>query len=210
MKKLLVLLTVALIWTVGTAPLSYAQIAGTSHDFSGEGWSGGYDEICSACHTPHNADTSVTNAPLWDHVLTTAAYTVYTNPATLDATMDNPPDGVSKLCLSCHDGTVALDAFGGRTPTAGAITGDALLGTDLSDDHPVSFTYDTALATADTELIDPDQAASGPDGGTIADEMLFSDEMHCASCHDVHDGTNKPFLRIVNTASALCLTCHDK
>ena len=47
-------------------------------------------------------------------------------------------------------------------------------------------------------------------GGTIASEMLFGGLVECASCHDPHDNSNAPFLVMANTASALCLTCHDK
>ena len=37
--------------------------------------------------------------------------------------------------------------------------------------------------------------------------------VECASCHDPHveeTATRKTFLRIANTGSALCLTCHNK
>jgi predicted CXXCH cytochrome family protein len=120
------------------------------------------------------------------------------------------PDGSSKLCLSCHDGTVALENFGGVTTGTTEITGDALMGTDLSNDHPVSFTYNTALATADGELEDPSTGLSGL-GGTIDDDMLISGKMQCSSCHDVHNtaGINYMLLKS-NSASALCLTCHIK
>ena len=88
----------------------------------------------------------------------------------------------------------------------------AILGTDLSDDHPISFTYGTTLATADGELFDPTITASGL-GGNIDADMLFgatNDQLECASCHDVHDDTHGNFLIMSNTASALCLTCHNK
>lgn len=182
-----------------------AQITGSAHDFSSDTWNS-TGRICIVCHTPHNADLTVTDSPLWNHDVTTvAAYTVYSGTGTLDATDLGQPDGVSKLCLSCHDGTVALDSFGGATGTT-FLTGSALVGTDLSDDHPISFTYDAALATADGEL-------ATPSGGTVGTLPLFgasSDQMECATCHDVHDDTNGNFLLMDNTASALCLTCHNK
>lgn len=180
-----------------------ADISGSDHDFSGQGWSGG--EICIVCHTPHKADTTVTDAPLWNHEVTVATFTLYSS-STLDATLGQP-DGISKLCLSCHDGTVAIDAFGGKSGSS-YITGSALIGTDISDDHPISFTYNTALATADGGLYDPSTQSSGL-GSTIAADMLFSDKLECASCHDVHDDTYEPFLIKSNAGSALCLTCHN-
>ncbi len=90
------------------------------------------------------------------------------------------------------------------------MTGNALVGTDLSNDHPVSFTYDGALALADLGLFDPTNTQSGL-GGTITATMLQGGKVQCASCHDVHNSANLPNLLLKsNAASALCLTCHDK
>jgi predicted CXXCH cytochrome family protein len=123
------------------------------------------------------------------------------------------PNGVSKLCLSCHDGTVSLDSFGTATGGINFITGTALFGTDLSNDHPISFTYDAALALADLGLNDPTTAPSGI-VAEIDDDMLFgvlNDQLECASCHDPHNGAGvAPMLLKDNAASALCTTCHNK
>ena len=120
------------------------------------------------------------------------------------------PSGSSKLCLSCHDGTVALDNFGGTT-TGTSFISTGLVGTNLSDDHPISFTYDAALATADGGLYNPTTALSGL-GGTITVDLLRGGEMECSSCHDVHNSypANPSLLVITNAGSLLCLTCHDK
>ncbi|MFT7512409.1 MAG: putative CXXCH cytochrome family protein, partial [Candidatus Omnitrophota bacterium] len=177
-------------------------------DFSGEGWSN--DQICLPCHTPHGADTSVTDSPLWNHANSTANYRLYSS-ATLDAS-PGQPTGRSALCLSCHDGTVALDSFGGNTGSEFVgPTEDYFIGTDLSDDHPVSFTFNTALATTDGTLHDPATAVTAL-GGTINADLLFGGQLECASCHDVHNSQNNGdgLLLINNTGSALCLTCHDK
>jgi len=201
--------TLAAAVVIGLPTLASAAITGSAHDLSGGALSGG--EICNVCHTPHNADATVSDAPLWNHEVTaTAAFTLYSS-TTLDATVGQP-SGVSKLCLSCHDGTVAVDAFGGAAGTTliGAINAAADFGTDLSNDHPISFTYNTALSTTDGELFDPSVDTTSL-GGTIAVDMLFSDNMECASCHDVHNALgNANLLLIDNTGSALCLTCHDK
>lgn len=203
MKKIRLLFTFFII--AAFASLSFGQIAGTAHDFTLETWSGG--EICLACHTPHGGDLTVPGAPLWNHELTTATFTLYTGGGTLDATLGQP-SAQSMLCLSCHDGTVALDSYGGTTGST-TITGSGLVGTDLSDDHPISFTYDLTLATADGALHDPGTALSGL-GGTINADLLFAGQMQCASCHDVHGTGIASLLRINNSGSALCLTCHDK
>ena len=200
MKKLIVIMAVFF-----TASTALAQITGSAHDFSGETWNPS-GEICITCHTPHDADAS--NTPLWNHEVTVATFTIYSS-TTLDATTGQP-DGASKLCLSCHDGTVALDNFGGNTTGTNFATGNELIGTDLSDDHPVSFTYDATLASTDGELKDPTTANSGL-GSTIDADLLKAHKMECASCHDVHNGSGVSKLLVKsNSGSALCLTCHSK
>jgi predicted CXXCH cytochrome family protein len=126
---------------------------------------------------------------------------------TLDATINSPSDFGSKLCLSCHDGTVAIDSYGGVTGTD-FMTGPSMLGTDLSNDHPVSFTYNTTLANTDGGLKDPATANSGL-GGTIQEDLLVSDMLECNSCHNIHSSVPK-LLVVSNAGSSLCLTCHAK
>lgn len=216
MKKLFVVLVVALV-LIGTGA-AFAAIVGTKHDLSNVGVAN--NEVCVWCHTPHNSDTTQL-VPLWSHTTTgTASFTTYTS-STLDGTVSQPT-GASKACLSCHDGTVAVGNIaygnyagsldpgphGGATDYAagGTMTGGALLGTDLSNDHPVSITYNTA-----------DTGLRPPVGGTVTDGTITlqlygaaNDMVECASCHNVHDNTNAPFLRASNSQSALCLVCHLK
>lgn len=184
-----------------------SQISGTDHDFSGDGWNS-TGEICVVCHTPHNS-MAEPNAPLWNHELTQADFQLYSS-FTLHAVPEQPT-GSSKLCLSCHDGTVALDAFGQQPGDPGNVLapGPANLGADLTNDHPVSFLFDAALAVSDGGLHDPEVVASGL-GGTIEEDMLFAGRLECASCHDPHSASFPNFLLKDNAGSALCLTCHDK
>ncbi len=191
-------------------------ISGSAHDFSALGWSGG--KICIACHAPHHTDVSTTDAPLWNHEVTAAAYTLYSS-ATLDASIGQP-SGLSKLCLSCHDGTVAVDNFGGVTTGTSFVSTAGNLGSALNDDHPVGFTYDATLVTTDGALHEPTTTniTIGSGGqtksGTIANLMLYSGKMECSSCHDVHNtftadaGTS--LVKVTQAGSALCLTCHNK
>ncbi len=205
MKSTLFVL-ISIFITIVLCSVSQGAITGSSHDFSTTGWSGG--EICLACHAPHN-NASVEDAPLWNHEVSMAVYELYTSP-TFTAEDISQPGGVSKLCLSCHDGTVAVDAFSGNSGTH-VINNRVNLGTDLSNDHPISFTYDSSLATEDGGLFDPAVTPSGVAGGTIDRDMLFAERMECASCHDVHNKfSNLHLLKVNNTGSALCLTCHDK
>ncbi|MBA4369509.1 MAG: cytochrome C [Desulfobacterium sp.] len=211
-KRILLIPFLALTLIIGLTPNVFAAIDGSAHDFGAETWSG--NQICKPCHTPHNASTTVPAAPLWNHTITAATFTLYVDGGTLDATDLTQPTGVSKLCLSCHDGTVAVDAMTGVASPSEFISGPALIGTDLSKSHPISFTYNTALATTDGELFNPSTALSGVGTGTIAQDMLFgasNNKLECASCHDVHNsyGVQKLLVKS-NASSALCLTCHDK
>lgn len=202
-------------------------VVGTKHDLRAVGGGTptgtGLTEVCVSCHTPHQAAGANTQDPLWNHTGTaTAAFGVYAS-TTLQATPTNiggaamGSQSVSMLCMSCHDGTVSVismynppnavtptvAAIAGRISAAGLIISNANVGTDLTNDHPVNFTYSTALATSDGGLKDP---AVTP----AVSALLIGSTMQCSSCHDVHDNTNAPFLVVSNTASALCTTCHTK
>ncbi len=190
----------------------YAAITGSKHDLSGKGW--GTDEICKFCHTPHNA-VVVTgySAPLWNHQVTTATYTLYTSP-TLQKYPGDPPTqqplGPSKLCLSCHDGTVAIDSYGGRTGT-NPISGAANLGTNLSDDHPVSIHWEHQ--TVDNKC---DGCHFG-NGGMYSSDLPFygsrpNQTVECGTCHEPHNKfpANTRMLRKSLNSSELCLYCHEK
>jgi len=199
---------------LGTPLAISGTITGSQHDFTTKAWSGG--KICVACHTPHNSDTSVADAPLWNHSNSTQTYTLYSSP-TMNATVGQP-GGNSKLCLSCHDGTVAVDSFGGTTGTT-MISATNNIGNRLNDDHPIGFVYNTALATADGALHDPSVktvtigSGSQTKTGTLASVMLFNGKLECDSCHDVHNTFtvgSTGLLRVAAAGSAICLSCHNK
>ncbi|MBI4687612.1 MAG: hypothetical protein HY756_07500 [Nitrospirae bacterium] len=164
------------------------------------------EQICIFCHTPHNARRDIPY--LWNRQDTTVNYIPYQS-STLYASVGQP-SGTSKLCLSCHDGTIALGALISEpqeVPFQGGIRfipeGPTKLGTDLSDDHPVSFIYDSALAISNGELIDP----SGLPSVVRLDR---NGQLQCTACHDPHDDTYGKFLVMANNYSALCTACHDK
>lgn len=192
----------------------FSQIAGTAHDFTSETWAPITDRSCGVCHTTHQA-ISITSAPLWNHEATTVAgYILYNSPTFNGNATITDPSASSRLCLSCHDGTVALENFGGVTTGTNYIDPAFRIGgpggNDLSTDHPISFDYTDALATTDGGLHPPTVSNSGL-GSTIDNDMLFGSKMECASCHDVHNKYGvSHLLKMSNTNSELCLTCHNK
>ncbi len=208
MKRTPVVVAASLL--VSTA--GFGAVEGTAHDLSGQGLNP-TSEVCVFCHTPHGAIPVV---PLWNHTLSTESYSEYSSP-TLQAESAPAPlqnsTGVSNLCLSCHDGSVALSMMVNIPPTGdpeiglmGAVS--ANLGTDLSNDHPINIVYDAALVARDPEL-----ALPGPGGANLPRIELFgpgANEVQCASCHDPHDDSIRPFLVKSTAGSALCLVCHLK
>jgi len=204
MKKVIAVFTL-----LASTPVAAGTIVGSEHDFSTQGWT---NQICIVCHTPHNADTSVVAAPLWNHEVTNSTFILYNSP-TLEGTV-NQPSGTSKLCLSCHDGTVAVDNFGGTTSGTNFIDGPANFGVDLSNDHPISITYENVL---DTGLADPATlvtigSAGSSRTGSLTQLLIPAGTVECASCHDVHNTFTAAgnLLKISNDSSSLCLTCHTK
>ena len=189
------------------SPLAQAGIVTSKHNLSVSGpgavRASGETQICIFCHAPHN---SAPSSPLWNRRNSGGTYTPYTSSTALA----NPgqPTGASQLCLSCHDGTIALGEVLSRSSViamSGGVTampvGAGRLGTDLSDDHPISFAYSPTLASASGELVSP---------STLTGKVRLdgAGQMQCTSCHDPHDDSNGKFLVISNQASALCQTCH--
>jgi predicted CXXCH cytochrome family protein len=155
-------------------------------------------QICIFCHTPHGSSPV---APLWNRTNSGATYVLYTS-STLNST-SGQPNGSSVLCLACHDGTIALgNVINPSTPIT-MVTGTMPRGnltTDLSNDHPVSFIYNGALAAADGQLLTPPLSTVVLDGAS---------RVQCTSCHDPHKNVYTKFLLASNDNSALCLLCHN-
>ena len=163
-------------------------------------------EVCVFCHTPHNATG---DGPLWNHAMSAAAYTPYSS-STLKAAVGQPT-GASKLCLGCHDGTVALGMVGSRPApipmqggSAAISSGRSYIGTDLSAHHPVSFDYQTTYAAVPGEYRAPSTLGNGNNV-----RLDRAGQLQCTSCHDPHNNQYGAFLVMDNTASALCVQCHS-
>jgi predicted CXXCH cytochrome family protein len=204
-QRPLMLVGIAYLVALGTHAWSQGSVLDTPHNLSATGPGTvralTESEVCIFCHTPHNA---AVNAPLWNRSDPGSTYTTYDS-STMKA-VPGQPSGASRLCLSCHDGTIALGEVLSRA-TEIAMSGSrippgrALIGVDLSDDHPVSFSYADA-ANASGELL------QSPTDGSKS--LLDSQgQMQCTSCHDPHDNTRGSFLRVDPGDGALCGRCHE-
>lgn len=171
-----------LLLAIGSSPVMAAtsNVASTRHNLSSSGLysvksSTQTDtQICAFCHTPHGANITTVSGPLWNRNTSGKSYTRYTS-SSLDANtitdgfLDQPA-GSSMLCLSCHDGMVALGDVNvlngvstsmtlsgtnsGKMPVGtGTLTGfTRVLDTNLTNDHPISITFNDTLAAQDGEL----------------------------------------------------------
>jgi predicted CXXCH cytochrome family protein len=189
-------------------PIAFALgVVDTKHNLSisgpGDVKSSVEVRVCIFCHTPHHANQNETvDIPLWSRSLSGAVYALYDS-SSMQAT-PGQPTGTSRLCLSCHDGTVALGMLAGGyqlDSDLGALAADPTnLTSDLADDHPISVVYDSDLALA-AHLHDPSTLP-----GAI---KLENNQVVCSSCHDAHLDYYGKFLVMENKDGALCLTCHD-
>ena len=202
-------------------------VAGTKHNLSiygpGSVVATSTTEICVFCHTPHFPQPST---PLWNKQDPGNTYTIYTT-GTITSNTLGQPTGSSRLCLSCHDGTIAigslLNAPGavlaqtlnmlGVEPGTGVLisTSAANVETDLSNDHPISFSYSSSYP-ANSEIKDP-----GANDANIAPAVLDKGgNVQCTSCHDAHSRIYPKFLRTAlapepsNYGAQLCSLCHVK
>lgn len=184
-------------------------------------------EVCIFCHTPHNA---MPDTPLWNHEVSAAqTYTNYYS-ETLKAYPPGgapPIDGFSKLCLSCHDGTIALGAIIGSRRgmiamqsipgfvESGRLAPEAAgyLGTDLSGGHPISFIFDATLASmrnAEPDLMHLNWPIVDPDVKLYPTQGGYG--VQCTSCHDPHGGKGGPGAPpfwLKTAYEDVCLVCHD-
>lgn len=238
----------------GSAPGS--GIRGSVHDLSirGVGAKVGLlpaindpqERICIFCHAPHRTFAEAADlryVPLWNKKVTTLTFDLYTNGAggagltgdhaisALDPAVGDirQPISVSKLCLSCHDGSVALNAYGSPTmvndlggsymngakalDVQGYLIGNDVDGDgtgDLENHHPVGFDY-YAVQAADTEIAAPSVRFAG--SNVAISDVLYDRRMECATCHDVHNSHENMGEKLLWTSdrnSAFCCTCHLK
>jgi len=245
MKKVL-LLVLALSLVLGVATVLRAGITGpgvydTPHDVRVIVGQDGL-EPCAMCHTPHSGTGDY---PLWNRDQGAQTYDMYNSPS-FDMTIANQPQSPSSLCLVCHNGVFSSLV---NYPGPGSHSGEeydyemnptfwAMLGTDLTNEHPISFTYNpNADDNQDNNgFPTPNVCNTGRQlrywiGATSTNRSLAyplygETDLHqfeCSTCHSVHDtvqyngkqlvggksvGTQVYFLRNTNAESAMCADCH--
>lgn len=235
----------ALIAFAVSVPLNAGTILGTKHDFTGLNLRAGvvamptvaFSDLgspCVYCHIPPDKpdgdSTKAGGIPGWNRFVPAVnTYQIYDS-----RTLDNKvrsPSGISLLCLSCHDGTMAVDMTvfkpnTWRSSEDAALHlringGDSLMncgkchngeaahsieikhiGTDLQNDHPFSMTY-AGLTNMDPDFRAPD-GPYGFDNGI----KLYDGKVECATCHNVHNPDIDLLLRA--RSDRLCETCHIK
>ena len=189
-------------------------IAGTKHDFSS---SDGGVGLCTFCHTPHRA---ISTLLLWNHTLSanTFAWDVPTTTAgtSFPTFRGDTYKGPTARCLSCHDGSVAIGDIAwwrGESPASpldNTKHGEGSrvnigLGGNLAGNHPVAmpFPYQQTASTYNGVTTGSGFVASEwqSDPRTL-NIRLFNDDgignisagavvaktgIECSSCHDPHN-----------------------
>lgn len=209
--------------------MSRGTIIGSVHDFTANTnyWLNGSSfvsrsNVCGVCHTIHHANPDKA-APLWAHASTMQTFTPYSSPTFQGITVTI--NASSKACLSCHDGSVAVNqtystsgtnVYSGGTAiyiASSAIIPDGTPANDLSNMHPIGFSYQAAQTALPWGI----KPSSSPafSGWSIAQGMLFNGQVECASCHDIHrtkgaSASSGIFTVVTTTGSALCVTCHNQ
>jgi predicted CXXCH cytochrome family protein len=210
------LLTYSPLWNRDTPSLSYAMYNNGDNPVETDSWKDGED---TGIEDPFNPGTNIMiTEGLANHNSYASAMGAGTGA--------NQPAGVSLMCLSCHDGSIAINAYG-QSPSSSYNAGDDahkmdpntkyfIGGTnttsggngDLSNHHPVGFSYLTAY-NRDDELAPITDAIGNMN---IGDLLSSNGNMECNTCHDVHNTKNEgaKLVWADNTQSAFCLACHLK
>ncbi len=187
----------------------YAQHSKNNpHKFSTANWE--FTEWCNPCHI-YDSEKDVSAG---EFLLSYESDSIISTDSTYLS-------GISKLCFTCHDGTVAQ--FSHSADLSPLKLGG---GGSIKNAHPVSVFYSTN-GQSSLKLYNPQTTLSGL-GGTIAEDMLKNGRVECTSCHDAHfsmqttpcsscptvssnpQTDNKPSSLLITLKNgALCLTCHN-
>lgn len=168
---------------------------------------------CALCHIPKVSKSRENlNPALWNLQLSSSSFTIYPETNFLvkpETNCKTDPDGISKLCLSCHDGITAKNILA------------TVSGTDLSNHHPISVDYKCCYNNGFGNLRATSwvyyTSYSGINGDsdtnlskTVADRLDVAGKVQCTSCHCLHGNSESYLLCVNNIGSKLCLVCHNK
>ncbi len=206
MKRAALLTIVVLMAMV--SPRAFAQnrtpVTESEHNLS----TGTGPGACEFCHAPHNV-APVTG--LWNHKLSTYEYnSFYTSTTYTQGQASLPANSPSRLCLSCHDGTVAVGLlYNSSTPLPTSHELVSNLGTDFKASHPFAFDVWNRDNTLRDELF-----SSVPRKTANESVKLPGGRIECSTCHEAHTPDLDPkrktkFLAVNNAKGDLCLACHD-
>ena len=232
MKKIILIpIILVLAISIQLAPDSWAGIANTVHNMSTSAPltatikaqatqppaipAGAETEICVFCHIPHNAQPG---APLWNRGMPGSAYTMYKSdylyrigysPTVYDPTATQP-GLISKQCLSCHDGTVAIGAIymvrgtilGANIIAMSGVTADKMPPTadgfiggpagelgNLTRHHAVGIKYDSTVSVAFGSGLRTIELNGSPNTDRSLNLPIVigaTKYVECVSCHDPH------------------------
>jgi len=201
--------------TFSLALASHAQVSGDvlgSHNLSLAGNSPvkGALDPCLYCHVPHSGVANP-NGALWSQQLSSQTYSTYSSTTLHNTGMQPMLGGDSSLCLSCHDGTVAVgqtQPFGQIQMTGNMYPADKF-GTNLQGSHPFSL----KLPLVDAADLVPSLATSHTTADPTGAVKLINNDVECTSCHTPHaqavDMVSKNFLVRDSSSGQLCTSCHQ-
>lgn len=193
-------------------------------------------KVCVFCHTPTDAGTTTSTAPLWQQAApTNEAFIMFDDIGMLGGEGSQAVGSQSVACLSCHDAAQAFGVTGGSmdhpfaVPYRGALTAEERA--QARDDakkqgrlfNPGQYVkFDAGFRGASRGIVNSRPAwwvargeASAQRGRLDIPLFVRIDNVdqsetpfvECASCHDPHS-TMPQFLRASPDAGDLCLTCH--
>jgi predicted CXXCH cytochrome family protein len=196
------------------AAAAWGQLGGDelgTHDLTPMGpgpVKGSLSNSCLYCHAPHGAMSNPT--PLWNQQLSIQTYNFYTSTTYHQTGVQPALNSPSKLCLSCHDGTIApgQTVVFGQIPMTGNMKTTSVFGTDLKSSHP--FSLQTPLADSPNVNI---LLFGNPPKTADPKVPLINGTIECTTCHEPHfqniDKALPLFLVRDSSNSQLCLACHD-
>jgi hypothetical protein len=192
--------------------------------------------VCIFCHTPHNANPAA--GALWnltiDPTIISLSPYQWVAPTNQDILFNaDPLVGPSRLCMTCHDGVIAMDSQG---DTMVSRFPQDVISTNLSTTHPIGFSYDSAMKSrgpaelADKSLSLATAVTVSNSAGVynqvsrnsslrIVDVLYQGTYVTCMTCHDVHNDQNvlpdpgdnyNYLLWAKEEQSMICLSCHLK